>query len=442
MVEVQCSSCHTRYRVDEQVLPEGTPTFKCSRCGHVFSVEPRKADEAAAEPTTAKPAMRNRPARQEVKTSPVKAPAVKSPAVEPGDPQPELHFAAAPPSAPGGATPEDATEPPATPSANAASGDSAHAPAEQPAGRKPSTADLMARPFKDEPEQPENGENLTFDFNDELPVEHDRAADDPVDRATRSVAGDGLESAPRASARWQVGDDPDLAMPAAATERFAAATTAQGRRRAAAAARGSGPEMLDEDAAPIYNQGVTRSARFFLGLFLLVAGGFAATTFAIHTAPAATLDLLSRLPVIGARFTSPVVPARMVALRNVHAEYRRGRDGRLALVIEGQAENVSATALHTIGIMSRIWTPSGDAVARREIYCGNSLATHTIAQMTTHEIEFFQKLPPPRSFALESTSTCPFVIVFVDPPAQLAHFDIAVTAASPAGADQAAAPVS
>src|SRR5690349_18482094 len=41
MVEVQCSSCHTRYRIDEQVLPEGTPTFKCSRCGHVFSLEPR-----------------------------------------------------------------------------------------------------------------------------------------------------------------------------------------------------------------------------------------------------------------------------------------------------------------------------------------------------------------------------------------------------------------
>ena len=26
MIEVQCTSCHTRYRIDEQVLPEGTPT--------------------------------------------------------------------------------------------------------------------------------------------------------------------------------------------------------------------------------------------------------------------------------------------------------------------------------------------------------------------------------------------------------------------------------
>src|ERR1700758_3088065 len=43
MIEVQCTSCHTRYRIDEKVLPEGLPTFKCSRCGHVFTFEPRKS---------------------------------------------------------------------------------------------------------------------------------------------------------------------------------------------------------------------------------------------------------------------------------------------------------------------------------------------------------------------------------------------------------------
>src|ERR1700676_3983495 len=42
MIEIQCTSCQTRYRIDEQILPDDTPTFKCSRCGHVFSAEPRK----------------------------------------------------------------------------------------------------------------------------------------------------------------------------------------------------------------------------------------------------------------------------------------------------------------------------------------------------------------------------------------------------------------
>ena len=39
--------------VDEQVLPEGTPTFKCSRCGHVFAFDPREIK--APEPPAATP---------------------------------------------------------------------------------------------------------------------------------------------------------------------------------------------------------------------------------------------------------------------------------------------------------------------------------------------------------------------------------------------------
>src|SRR5579872_7410989 len=53
MIEVQCTSCHTRYRIDEQVLPEGLPTFKCSRCGHVFSFEPRKSRPQGQSDSTA-----------------------------------------------------------------------------------------------------------------------------------------------------------------------------------------------------------------------------------------------------------------------------------------------------------------------------------------------------------------------------------------------------
>src|SRR5438552_11172197 len=65
MVEVQCTSCHTRYRVDEQVLPEGTPTFKCSRCGHVFTIEPRAGEAAEASPTRTRATPREDRAQQE-----------------------------------------------------------------------------------------------------------------------------------------------------------------------------------------------------------------------------------------------------------------------------------------------------------------------------------------------------------------------------------------
>ena len=54
MIEIQCTSCQTRYRIDERILPEDTPTFKCSRCGHVFSAEPRQKASRRASAETAR----------------------------------------------------------------------------------------------------------------------------------------------------------------------------------------------------------------------------------------------------------------------------------------------------------------------------------------------------------------------------------------------------
>ena len=52
MIEIQCTSCHTRYRIDERVLPDDTPTFKCSRCGHVFNADPVPAKSAQSGSTS------------------------------------------------------------------------------------------------------------------------------------------------------------------------------------------------------------------------------------------------------------------------------------------------------------------------------------------------------------------------------------------------------
>lgn len=460
MVEVQCSSCHTRYRVDEQVLPEGTPTFKCSRCGHVFSAEPRQAEHPATEVAGAKPEVRSRPARQAAKTS-----TVRSSQVEPPEPAakaggaPGRQSVIAPAAKTPGATPVAANgieadrgaavEPPQPASAVASAAvrgvaEPVGPPSAAPApGDTPNPEELLARPFATDPEPDTDvGENLAFDFHDEPPMADGAPPLDPPSLDSGTAPSASVAAAPRAPARWEVGDAPELAASTTAGQRFAMGTPSGARRAGVTvAADNAAPERLDEAAAPVYNQTVTHSARLFLGLFLLVAAGFAAAKLAIHNNPAGALELLNRLPVVGSRFVSPVMPARMVALRDVHAQYRRGRDGRPALVIEGQAENVSSTPLHTVGIAARLWTSGGATVARRQVYCGNRLATPAVAQMTTHEIEFFQAQKPPRGFALDSAAACPFVIVFIDPPGGLAHFDIAVTQAEPAAVDDLPAPL-
>ena len=64
MIEIQCTSCQTRYRIDERILPEDTPTFKCSRCGHVFSAEPRQKSPRRASAEGARGAAAAKAARR------------------------------------------------------------------------------------------------------------------------------------------------------------------------------------------------------------------------------------------------------------------------------------------------------------------------------------------------------------------------------------------
>src|SRR5215471_19038227 len=143
MIEVQCSSCNTRYRIDERVLPDETPTFKCSRCGHVFNAEPL-------------PVRPRKPADPRV----VEKPSAPS-ATGAGRPAPPPRQAK-----PGaGETPGRKTEEPPS----VATG--AEAPQEDPLDR------TFAREHSGELD---SGENLTFDFARELDLGGERAeSEDP-----------------------------------------------------------------------------------------------------------------------------------------------------------------------------------------------------------------------------------------------------------------------
>ncbi len=389
-IEVQCSSCHTRYRIDEQVLPEGTPTFKCSRCGHVFTIDPRGAGRPANSAESAAPA-------------PPATSAADSASVSPRNNATALNQTEAAPA-------------------------SVSTPAPAPEEKKPSTDDLLSKPFHDHESSP--GENLRFDFNEEHPE-----PETPVPPAGES--GDD-----RHAGEWQVGEA-DFEVPGAANP-FGApprADTANADRpalrvrRAPVRQRKSSTneereEFLDENAAPIYNHSVvTHSARFFVALFALIALGYGATTVLIRSAPATAAEILSHLPKVGDRFIPPVAPARLVAIRDVHSDYLRTKGGHTALVVTGIAENVGNHALHAVQIAASLHDATQHTLASRMVYCGNNLSAPMVAQMTPHELDFFQKLDPPKAFALEPSATSPFVIVFIDPPSAVSRFDVSVASA-------------
>jgi predicted Zn finger-like uncharacterized protein len=405
MIEVQCTSCHTRYRIDEQVLPEGTPTFKCSRCGHVFSVEPRHMEKSAA----AKAAQRVPRTRGESKA---RARAEES-VTEGSAKASSLQINGVPDAR--GNIPENRDD-------RENRGEASHAgpaaPAEPQPSQGPTTEELLSRTFEEPRQEAKAADNPAFEFNEE-----------------RGPSESGIgDEAP--AAQWETSSEPEfggLASGAESESQEEFLVSPPSRREEelvdAPSLAAAGDFMREEAAAPIYNQEVTHSARFFLLLLLIVAVGFGTMTLAIHNAPAGAADLLSRFPMIGERFMLATTPARLVALRDVHANYARTRNGEIALIITGTAENVGVNPLHVVQIAVSLRDRGGAVAASQAVYCGNNLAANMLNQMTPHEVEFFQRLDPPKSFSLEPSASCPFLLVFVKPPAGLNGFDISVAQA-------------
>jgi len=478
MIEVQCTSCHTRYRIDEQVLPEGLPTFKCSRCGHVFTFDPRKSrldgqnESATPKPRAAATSTRDSSARAGRPPEAQVPPANAGTMARSESPSSSQNSEAADNSGNSGRSSADGTLPrfesiPVEGEEPANRRDQPERPAleSQPLPRdEPDPAGMMAAPQPASPPQlrakqaekfysrlfagkdPDaaSGANLSFDFADEEPA-LDQA------RFTRRGRREGQATEPphRDSERWEVGDDGSTSKAARPRDNdpLAEEETPRPARRQMRTSE-TEPQFIDdtrfvdEEEAPVYNRAMTHSARFFLLLIFLVGLGFGALTLLIQGAPGSSSAVLSYLPLIGDRFVVAATPAKLVALRDVYAVYQHGKEGQKTLVISGTAENVGTASLRIVQLTAALRDAEHRSLASQAVYCGNSVSAGMIGQMTSHEIEFFQKLEPARSFTLEPSASCRFVAVFMNPPSVAHAYDVSVSQAVPGAAPNVEEPAS
>ncbi len=425
MIEIQCTSCHTRYRIDERVLPDETPTFKCSRCGHVFNAEPLAPLE-------------KKPQRAAVRAMPRSAARNEEPAPAPvrDEPAEQTHAAAAPEPEPHAAEPAREQE---------------SAPAGSP------TEEFLNRSFQQSREDDPGGENLSFDFSDDTddPGAGDPSSvdirteppgpewqvgepdEDPAPMRTR-VEEPAYLQPPRPEPRYRI-DDFALEEPPAPAQEFAASAQKFAPGAAAMARSFSADrESLPDDVAYIASRGRTHNSATFLLMFFAVAVLFGAASTVICGTPIASARAFSGFPVIGSHFTRPIVPATLVALHGVSASYQEIKNGEPALVITGTAENVGDTPLHAILLSIDLLDGGQRQLGAQAAYLGNGLSPKMIGEMTPREIEFLQRLDPQKSFVVPPTGSAPFAIVFIKPPQRVAHLRIEVSKASPAPA--AAAP--
>jgi len=443
MIEIQCTSCHTRYRIDERVLPDDTPTFKCSRCGHVFNADPvpakvRKPAPAPPESESQQPRT-IRPARP--RPSALKSP-VESDVVKRTDTRIDARPTVAPKPEVRAQRSEPEQQEPAQRPAPAAVAQAKPEVREEKIRQKPEADDPLNRTFGDRDQKADTGENLKFDFSDERAQSGDAPPEDELERPEPHDGGwqvgetpDDFERAPLRQAPSMMTDD-EPAPPPKPTQvrRMAAPLEAEMPRYAQppAQAKSSAFQMGrvdDDDTAESTYAGATHSSGAFLALFFFVAIAFLGASALICGEPAASARILSTAPQIGSYFARPIVPAMLVALHDVHSNYYELKGGHTALVITGTAQNVGPRPLHLVGIDADLIGASPRPVASQSVYCGNELSAKMLGEMTPREIEFSQGLSPPKTFAMDPAASAPFLMVFIDPPTGAGKIRISVSKA-------------
>jgi len=448
MIEIQCTSCHTRYRIDERVLPDDTPTFKCSRCGHVFNADPvparvRKMAPQAAD-SESQPARMIRPARPRPSAfkSQVESDVVKrEPVVERPAPPPE---------------PEVRDQPVQTAApAEPVSRNIPETKLDEPEVRSdepqpdPGADDPLNRSFGDREQKADTGENLRFDFSDERKQIDDVAPEHEIERPEPDDGGwevgetpAEFEAAPRRQAPTLIAEPEPPPRTAPTPPRRTATPLRAPAVRFASPEKSAAFQMgnAGEDDADSVWVGATHSSGFFIAIFIFVAIAFLVASAVICGEPAASVRMLGQAPQIGAYFARPVVPAMLVALHDVRSEYYTLKGGHVALVITGNAQNVGAAPLHLVQIDAYLIGDSAHPIASLSVYCGNELSATMLSEMTPREIEFSQGLSPQKAFAIDPSASAPFLMVFIDPPGGAGKIRLAVSKAAPADSDSSPSP--
>jgi hypothetical protein len=285
-------------------------------------------------------------------------------------------------------------------------------------GRAPARPEIdnpLARSFADE--EPKTPETLSFDFSDpdeqhQLGEANEPEANEPEDRYER----------------WQVGDPEEPIQPAQLTPEMSryqarrAALAAQANRRVERAS----PAPQSEEREHV------RSSSFFLGLLALIVVSFGGLTFILGISPSFSRSLLSQIPMIGADFSTAPAHQSPITVRDIHAEYRVLDSHRRALIVSGVAENHGDAPLHTIQVGVSLVDGDQRPVLSQAVFCGELVSPKIVSQMTPHELQFFQKLAPPKNFVLKTGDSTPFFVMFINPPPIVANFQVSILKAEPA----------
>ena len=396
---VQCPSCHTTYRVSDKLIAIPNPTFRCSRCKHIFVLELKP--EISRVPKTATPT---------------------APALEQDDEEGrELSLPFAPPHK-----------------------------------HEKEAAKEIRKEISDfqKPEQPLIAEN-----EDQTPPAPPRSETDESFRLPREAYDPGKveEQPPSATEKKQLlsrtTEDQPLPVATERDDRWIITsarppqdepfTIPEGDQSPWKEISREPDPTLEKDwrnAPPPLEKGETTrvsgphedraaSTAPYLGLFAALLLLYALLVLTHQARPLTVEGFIKAVPWLGPSVLKNDHLRKGISLQSLRSGFEKIRGNREVFVISGVAANRNPISVREVQIEGYVYNTEGEEIERQIISIGNALSSKIIKDLEAKEISILQELKPQKRFGISPQESAAFVIVFLKPTREIKNFSCRVRSA-------------
>src|SRR5713226_677979 len=385
---IQCPSCRTTYRVKENVATIPNPTFRCSRCKHIFAQGLGTAPSPARETSSTTTASRQQNNDEGRELSFSFPPAPKKPTSEERNKE-DFKF-------------PEPIEPPTL-------HNNAREPMESPkmeiqeppflAQNDLGLRDPGERPLSmTENNQPSSALNNETEDSWSITSAHPKEESFDIPQESRTFQIDTPSEVPT-----EVDTDPEQPP--------------------------STLEQTEDRISANFNQGYALSTLPYLSLFCCFLLFYSVVSFVSQARPQTIEPFIKAVPWLGSSVIKNSHLRLGVDLKSIRPSFMVISENREVFVISGAAVNHNPASVRGIQVEGNIYNAEGKEIERQTIWVGNAISPKIIRGMTGQELSDIQKLPPLKRFEISPEESTIFAIVFFKPSGEIKYFSYRVLSA-------------
>jgi predicted Zn finger-like uncharacterized protein len=164
----------------------------------------------------------------------------------------------------------------------------------------------------------------------------------------------------------------------------------------------------------------------YLTLFCCLLLFYSVLTFVNQARPQTVETFLRAIPWLGDSVFKNNHLRLGVDLKSLRPGFQPIPGGREVFVISGVAVNHNPVSVRGIQLEGNIYNAQGKEIERQTIWVGNAISSKIIRGMTAQEISDIQKLPPLRRFEIAPEQPMAFAIIFFKPSGEIKYFSCRV----------------